>query len=102
MTALERFAGLGHQVVIKRVDALTTRRRRNFRGNFKRMEFDTSQATSWLAPFLVYRANNAAVCDAVADRYEAQMNRFGYSLRNLTWTAMTDTVRPFALAVDEA
>ena len=100
MTALERFAGLSHRVVIKRVDGFTTRTRREFRGDRRRIEFDTSQASSWLQPFLIYRANNTDVCNAVADKYEARLNRFGYSLRELLRVEMTETVRPFALQVD--
>ena len=52
------------------------------------------------ASIYIAQAANVAVCAAVADKYEAQVNRYGYSLRNIMLVRTTDLTRDYLLHVN--
>ena len=114
---MEDFAGLSRQVEVTRLDASAptelnlTRsasttstapphpQRREFHAVHPgRIEFDASQTYAWVPPYERVKIANRAACDAVIDTFEAQVARFGYSLRNIMHVRPPDSIQKYILA----
>ena len=57
--------------------------RRNFRGNRKLVTIDTSLVYSWVDEFQSRMARSPATCSSMIEQYEADVHKYGYSLREL-------------------
>ena len=80
--------------------AVGSKRRRNFQGDREHPVFDPMLAYRWLPSYMSVADRMPSVCNRVADMYEARVNAFGYSLRNLRQLQTTDMIRPFLIDAD--
>ena len=68
------------------------------RGKTQRPVLDKASVYAWIEVFQRATHHMAAECKAVTDKYERLVNRFGYSLVELTRVAITDTTAPWLVS----
>ena len=71
------------------------RPRREFRGDRSQPALIKSLATAWQSSYKQATAGIQATCDAVAARYEHEVNQYGYSLVNLGEVVVPEMLQPY-------
>ena len=77
-------------------------RRRKFRGNRKDPLVDKSFLYTWLPDYDRETSKIKDVCDTTAQRYEARLSKFGYSLMNVRELKLTSFMEEYLLPYEIA
>ena len=79
-------------------NAFGRRERREFHGDPTKVTFNKERVHKWMAKFeSMVMAQCNVTCNAVFDKYETAVNRYGYSLKNMKRVVPTPFLREFML-----
>jgi hypothetical protein len=79
------------------VEGEHARGRREYRGDRTRVHVDRTLANTWMPSFDKATSGMRHVCTRVVNRYEDRVNRYGYSLRNVTSRVASPYLSQFRL-----
>ena len=85
-------------VVPVKIAAPKTRARREYRGDRRVATLNRDLIYNWMPTFeSMVMAQCNVTCNAVFDKYETAVNRYGYSLKNMKRVVPTPFLREFML-----